>query len=61
MSDKPARTRVVVNLTTPYIEALDQLVDSGIYLERQVVIRTALRCFFESRGIEAFCPKTVET
>ena len=57
MSDKPARTRIVVNLTKPYVEALDHFVNSGIYLERQVIIRAALRHFFQSRGVEAFCPK----
>ena len=61
MSDKTAKTRIVVNLTKPYVEALDHFVDEGIYLERQVIIRAALRCFFESRGVEAFCPKTVGT
>ncbi len=38
-----------------YLEALDQLVEKGIYQNRQDMIRDALRRRFEHYGIEPFC------
>jgi len=43
-----------VTLTSPYLEALDQLVEEGLYLEHQSVIRDALRHFFRHQKIEPF-------
>jgi len=57
LSDKSAKTRVSVVLTKPYVEGLDHFVDEGLYLERQTVIRAALRGFFRLHGIEAFAYK----
>lgn len=61
MSDKIEKTRVTLTLTKVYVDALDLFVESGLYLEYQDLIRAALRHFFESRGVKAFCPETAET
>lgn len=43
-----------MTLTTPYIEALDSLVEEGLYMDHQDVIRHALRRLFQYHGIESF-------
>ena len=60
MSDKAAKRRFSVTLTTPYVEALNSLVEEGIYMEHQVAIRAALRFFFRHLRIEPFYSKLVE-
>ncbi len=60
MSDKGARTRISLTLTKVYVEALDRLVDGGIYLEHQAAIRAALRRLFQFHGIEPFTDKGAE-
>ncbi len=60
MSNKAAKKRISLTLTTVYQEALDQLVDEGIYLEHQVAIRDALRLLFRHHGIAPFAVKEVE-
>ena len=60
MSDKAAKKRVSVTLTNSYLEALDQLVEKGIYLEHQVAIRDAMRLLFRYHGIEPFGAKEAE-
>jgi len=57
---KKAKRRISLTLTKSYVEALDQLVDEGIYLEHQVAIRDALRLLFRHHGIEPFFSKLVE-
>lgn len=54
MSDKAAKKRVSLTLTKAYEDALDQLVEKGIYLEHQVAIRDAMRLLFRHHGIEPF-------
>ena len=53
MSNKN-KTRVSVTMTKPYVEALDSLVDDGLYLDRGDAILEALRNFFKQKGIEPF-------
>ena len=60
VSDKATRTRISLTLTKVYVETLDQLVDEGFYLERQVAIRAALRLLFKFHGIEPFADKGAE-
>jgi len=48
------KTRVSLTLTTPFLDGIDRLVMDGRYLERQEVIRAALRLFLEIQGIPPF-------
>ncbi len=57
LSDKAARTRIGLTLTKVYLDALDQLVDEGVYMEHQTVIRDAMRRLFQFHGIEPFSKK----
>ena len=52
MSKKVVKKRVSVTMTMPYVEALDRLVDEGVYLSRGEAILAALRILFKQRGIE---------
>ena len=53
MSDK-AKTRVSVTLTKPYLDALNHLVEEGIYLTKGEIILEALRSLLRQQGIEPF-------
>ncbi len=59
-SDNPVKRRFSLTLTKIYIEALDQLVERGLYLEPQVAIRGALRRLFRYHKIEPFYSDFVE-
>lgn len=48
------KKRINIILSRPYLDALDLLVKKGVYLERQVVIRAALRLLFNSHRIPPF-------
>ena len=48
------KTRVSVTLTRPYVEALDRLVEEGIYLSRGEIVMEALRSLFRRHGLEPF-------
>jgi len=52
--DNTARTRIGLTLTRIYVDALDRLVNEGIYMEHQVAIRDALRLLFRHHGLEPF-------
>jgi len=54
LTDNANKRRFSVTLTTPYIEALDSLVEEGLYMDHQDVIRHALRRLFQYHGIESF-------
>lgn len=54
VSEKAVKTRISVTLTTPYLEALDRLVEAGIYLGRGEVVLEALRHFLRGYGLEPF-------
>ena len=60
MKDKPEKTRVSLTLTPVYVEALDQLVGRGFYLNPQGVIRAGLSLLFQFHGIESFTDKRAE-
>ena len=51
------KTRVSVTMTQTYVEALDTLVDKGIYLARGEAVLHALRDLFGEHKIEPFCKK----
>jgi len=48
------KTRVSVTMTKAYVEALDHLVEEGLYLGRGDIILDALRLLFRRHGIEPF-------
>ncbi len=48
------KERVSVTLTKPYLDALDQLVEKGIYMEHQVATRAALRLLMRNHRIPPF-------
>ncbi len=54
------KKRYSVTLTTAYIEALDRLVEMGIYLDYQTAIRDGLRQLFQYHGIEPFTQKEAD-
>ena len=43
-----------------YVEALDRLVEEGLYIDRGAIIREALRDHFRQKGIEPFCNEGAE-
>jgi len=47
-------------MTQPYLDALDHLVEDGIYLSRGDVILEALRSLFRGYGFEPFAKKADE-
>lgn len=54
MSEKAAKTRVSVTVTKSYVDALDYLVEEGIYVSRGDAVLEALRLLFGSYGIAPF-------
>ena len=60
MVETVEKIRVSVTMTTPYLEALDSLVEKGIYLGRGDAILEALRSLFKEYGIEPFATKVAE-
>lgn len=48
------KERIFLTLTRPYLDALDHLVEEGIYMEKQTAMRAALRLLFRSHGIPPF-------
>jgi len=54
------KTRVSVTMTKPYLDALDRLVEEGIYLGKGEAILEALRIFFREQGIEPFYLESAE-
>jgi len=54
------KRRYSLTITNVYVEALDQLVEKGIYLEHQVAIRDALRRLFRYHKIEPFYSDFIE-
>ena len=54
------KRRFSVTLTKPYIEALDRLVEEGLYMDHQSGIRHALRRLFRYHGMEPLYNELVE-
>ena len=50
--ERKVRTRVSITMTQAYVDALDQLVEDGIYFTRGEIVLDALRRFFKEKGIE---------
>ena len=60
MSEKKERARFGVTMTKSYVDALDYLVDEGVYLSRGEAILDALRRLFDKYEIEPFSLKADE-
>lgn len=60
MTEKGDKIRISVTMTKPYLDALDHLVDEGIYLGRGEVILDALRGLFRGYGVGSFTTKIAE-
>jgi len=48
-------SKLDVTMTQDYIDALDHLVEEGLYLNRGEIIRAALRDLLRQHRIEPFC------
>ena len=59
-TDRGERKRFSVTLTPAYVDAMDGLVETGVYLDHQDVIRDALRRLFRAHRIEPFFPESEE-
>lgn len=60
MAEKSEKTRISVTMTKPYLDALDSLVEEGIYLGRGEAILEALRVLLKGYGIEPFATKVAD-
>jgi len=60
LTEKVEKKRISVTLTSVFVDALDQLVEEGIYMEQQGAIRDALRRLFQFHRIEPFGEKVAE-
>ena len=60
ISEKVEKIRVSVTMTKTYLEALDSLVEKGIYLGRGDAILEAIRLFLRGYGVEPFATKVAE-
>ena len=49
--------KVDVGFPVEVLEAVDRLVNDGVYLSRSSVIRQALRDLFREQGIKPFYPR----
>jgi len=54
MTSDKVKTRVSVTMTKHYVDALDRLVEEGVYLGRGEVVLEALRLHLRSLKIEPF-------
>lgn len=57
---KESKHRLRFTIPIPMLEALDSLVEQGIYLSRDEAIMDALRILFREKGIEPFSPEDEE-
>lgn len=60
MSEKIEKIRVSVTMTKTYLDALDGLVEKGIYLGRGDAILEAVRNLLKGYGVKTFGEKVVE-
>jgi len=60
LSEKVEKIRLSVTMTRVYLDALDRLVEEGIYLGRGEAILEALRGLFRGYGVEPFATKVAE-
>lgn len=54
MTEKNEKMRLSVTMTKPYVEALDLLVEKGLYLSRGEAILEAVRDLLNEYGVEPF-------
>jgi len=47
----PHKTRVSVTFTSPFMERMDRMIEEGIVLDRQELIRAAVREYLEKHGL----------
>lgn len=59
MSNK-SKIRVSVTMTRSYVDALDSLVEEGIYMGRGEAILDSLRIFLREKGKEPFAMNVAE-
>ena len=57
---KKSKHQLSFTIPSNYIDALDSLVENGIYLNRDEAIRDALRILLREEGIEPFSPAVEE-
>jgi len=60
LSEKVEKIRVSVTMTKTYLDALDSLVEKGIYLGRGDAILEAVRGLLRGYGVEPFSTKVAE-
>lgn len=60
MSDKVVKKQITVTLIKLYVDALDQLVEAGVYASRREVIQDALRTLFRRFEMPPFAAKEPE-
>jgi len=48
---KVERKRICIRLTKPYLDGLEHLSRTGVYMETQSAIRASLRLLFKAHGI----------
>jgi Arc/MetJ-type ribon-helix-helix transcriptional regulator len=59
MDDRPGKvdkTLVSVTLTRPYLDALDRLIEEGVYLSRGEAVLEGLRIILRRHGLDPFRP-----
>lgn len=61
LSDKATRTRISLKLTKVYVEALDKLVDVGVYEDRAELIKDGMRRIFRQYEMKPFLKFFEET
>lgn len=54
MSEKPVKIRISLTLTLPFMDRLDILVKTGLFMEHQDAIREFIRDGFKKYGMEPF-------
>lgn len=59
MTDKVDRIRINLTLTRVQVEALDSLVDRGLYMEQTAAIRAAIRLFLRDWRVPPFHPEAI--
>ena len=57
---KVIKKRISVTMTKQYLDALDLLVERGVYLGRGEIILEALRNLLRQHGVEPFTEKGAE-
>ena len=60
MSEKVEKIRVSVTMTKTYLDALDSLVEKGIYLGRGDAILEAVRNLLKGYGVKPFVDKVAD-